>query len=110
MECLFKTGNCPPANLRIAIPLKQRKKPQLGRLQDSLAPLACHIPLTIEAIGDCMASEQQVDQVLTAVAVRCYEAGLWLIHVLPGLPGYTSAPLVDNLYGLQGWGEGGRGD
>ena len=83
---MFKTGNCPPANLRIAIPLKERKESQLGRLKDSLAALACHIPVTIEAVGDCMASEHQVDQVLTAVAVRCYEAGLWLIHVLLGLP------------------------
>lgn len=83
---MSKSTSCPPANLHVTIPLKQRQKPQMGRLQESLAPLACHVPLTIEAVGDCMASEHQVNQVLAAVTVRCYEAGLRLVHVLFSLP------------------------
>ena len=78
-----------PANLCIAIPLKQGEETQLGWLQDALTPLACHIFLTVKAVGDCMASENQVDQVLTAVAMRCYEAGLRLIHVMSSLPAQT---------------------
>ena len=102
---MSKTGSCLPANLRIAIPLKERKESYLGRLQDPLATVACYIPLAIEAVGDCMASEQQVDQVLTAVSVRCYEAGLRFIHVLPGLPVDTCQHLQGDVpSGHQGWG------
>ena len=93
-----------PAHLHIAIPLKQREEAQLGWLGNALAQLPCHILLAIEAVGGCMASEYQVDQVLAAVAVLRYEAGLWLIHVLSSLPAQhvmqlSQVPLGENAHG-----------
>lgn len=89
-----KAGSAIPADLCIAVPLEQGQESQLGWLLNPPALLACHIPVPVEAIGDSMASEDQVDQVLTAVAMCGYEAGLRLIHVQPGLPAHTCQACV----------------
>ena len=84
----INTKQASPADLHVAIILKQREEAQLRWLCNAFAQLPCHFLLTIEAVGGGMAGEHQVDQVLTAVAMLCYEAGLWLIHILPSLPAH----------------------
>ena len=63
-----------PADLSVSKPLKQREETQLGGLLNALAKLPGHILGAVEAIGDCMTSQHDIDQVLAAVAVSSYEA------------------------------------
>lgn len=83
---MLTVANALPSNLCVAIPLKKGQEAQLRLLLDALALLPCHILDTVEAVGDSMAGEHQVDQVLAAVAMCGYEASVWLIHITPGLP------------------------
>ena len=77
-----------PANLGIAIPLKQGQEPQLRALLHAVTKLSSYVLLAIKAIGDSSTREQQVDQVLAAVAVRCNQAGFWLVHIYLHLPAH----------------------
>ena len=63
-----------PANLNVSKPLKQREEAQLGGSLNSLTKLPGHVLGAIEAVGDCMTSQHDIDQVLATVAVGSYEA------------------------------------
>ena len=77
-----------PAHLCVAKPFKQGQEAQAGALLHAPAHLAAHILLPIKAVGDSTPSQHQVDQVLAAVAMRRYQAGVRLIHVRLGFPGH----------------------